>query len=420
MKVAVKLSWNRVQSWIFSDKSVLVVAALLWGLTFVVADSECTIQEFVRLECTDLRFGARRSTDVSTAPNMPEVSGQAQVPTAKGQVDVYASKGQFGDTFGVLNGLFGALTLWLVYRTFRRESESNAEQIRLAKEALHSERASSTAQIELVRIERYYGEIEAAKQAYNRLLQAVEIPELPHGQRSWAAAHGLFYTWKFIATIVCQAECQTVPSKIAPGTSQGIFLKVWRPVAAVYRWDDNASLYDRNTLERYEGEHFTSRWVESQVETLDTRITDKYLSALLDSWRANWTSNVYQFDALFRAWYHVCKAIANAAEFQIDSATEWRAAARWRAQLSWIELVYLLSNQCLSEGENGNGFPKAVAFSERYAMFDNFQPGIDPTAHFLNRLARGRVELAGARRLKDEAFSSDLARSRLTVDKVAD
>jgi hypothetical protein len=404
----------------FSDKSVLVVAALSWGLTFVVADSDCTIQEFVRLECTELRFGARRSADVSTTPNMPEVLGQAQVSTAKGQVDVSASKGQFGDTFGVLNGLFGALTLWLVYRTFRRESESNSEQIRLAKEALDSERASSAAQIELVRIERYYSEIEAAKQAYNRLLQAVEIPDIPEGKRSWPAAHGLFHAWKFIATIVCQAESQTVTSQIARGTSQDIFLKVWRPVAAAYRWDHNASLYDAITPERYEREHFTSRWVQSQIESLDARITDKYLSALLDSWRDSYTSNVYQFDALFRAWYHVCKAIANASEFQIDSATEWRAAARWRAQLSWIELVYLLSNQCLSEGENGNGFPKAVVLSERYAMFDNFQPGIDPTAHFLNRLARGRLELAGARRLKDEAFSSDLARSRLTVDKVAD
>ena len=125
--------------WKLSDTWIFTGAVFLWAVTFVVAISDCSIQQFLRMECTAWVIGTGPTQDFS------------------------AAKGQFGDTFGVLNGAFGALTLWLVYRTYRRETESNAEQIRLATEALDSERKSSAAQIELVRIERYYSEIESAK-----------------------------------------------------------------------------------------------------------------------------------------------------------------------------------------------------------------------------------------------------------------
>ena len=392
--------WKRSDTWIF------VGAAFLWLLTFVVAISDCSIQQFLRMECTAWLLGSGPTEKFSEA------------------------KGQFGDSFGVLNGAFGALTLWLVYRTYRRETESNAEQIRLATEtleaqrksnteqirlateALDSERKSSAAQIELVRIERYYSEIEAAKQAYNRLLQAVAIQD-HYDKRSWAAAHGLFFGWRFIAKLVRQSNTQLVPSRTDSQASLRIFLAMWRPVSVSYRWHDIRSAIDNYSPETYEPEHFTARWVESQIDLLDDDANSKYLSSLVKNWRETYSSNVYQYDALFRAWYHVCKAIANVSEFQIDAATEWRAAASWRAQLSWIEMVYLLCNQCLSEGETGNGFPRAVEFSERYAMFDNFQPGIDPAAHLLSRVARGYLSVGGARRLNDEAFASDLARKKL-------
>jgi hypothetical protein len=75
--------------------------------------------------------------------------------------------------------------------------------------------------------------------------------------------------------------------------------------------------------------------------------------------------------------------------------------------LSWVELIFLLANQALSEGD---GFPKAIERSKRYAMFDNFVPGFDPTAHALLREARainGPQHLTG---LPPECFDSKLAK----------
>lgn len=75
-----------------------------------------------------------------------------------------------------------------------------------------------------------------------------------------------------------------------------------------------------------------------------------------------------------------------------------------------------MANQSLSEGDSGNGFPRAVALSSRYAMFDNFVAGLDPTVHAVLQVGRGDIEIPGGRALPKECFSSEAAKNKNESD----
>ena len=352
---------------------VAIAVAVAWFATFLLALSDCSVQAIVRLECTDWTWG-------SAAASVKDIEKSV------------AMKGQFGDVFGLLNGAFGAFTLFFVYRAFRLESKS------------------SQAQIELVRLERYYAEVAAAIQSYNRLLRDILIPDKVHTgemRGTWPGAHGLFHLWK-VTVVFPQIQRAVRPSK-----TTGLLLQKWPDC-----WSPAAELYGYGTPTVQETWRQQS-WVEQQFG--DIEVPEKIAIAvhLRQRWQILYSENRYQLDALFRAWYHVCKAIKNADEYGVDPQTEWRMSSRFRAQLSWIELLFLLANQVLSEGDEGTGFPKAVDFSERYAMFDNFVPGLDPSAHALLGIANGLIPWPDARPLRAECFKSELAKSASFGAKVS-
>jgi hypothetical protein len=302
-------------------------------------------------------------------------------------------KGQFGDSFGVFTSLASAATLIIVFVAlwFQRAT------LDAANESLKSNQETSRAQLELVRLERYYGEIAVAIAAYNNALRAVEFAEKNKSGERWTGTHGMFHLWKTLAYGVAHyADPRSRLEMKSP-----IAHRIWYGVQKSYGIPIVESLLS--------GAKSTA-WVTLEVHAMNDDDRVAHLNVLVSQWCEIYDVNVYQLDALYRCWYHVCKAIANTKEFEIDAETEWRAASRFRAQLSWIELAYLLANQSITDTDTSYGYAKSRILSERYAIFDNFSLSIDPMAHFLLGIGKGTYILKGTKQLNLSAFSSDLAK----------
>ena len=359
-----------------SGRWVWMLAAFAWLITFVVAYSDCSIQQIVRMQCTGWSLGTFNSVDTEK---------------------IAAMKGQFGDVFGLLNGAFGAVTLWLVYLAYSREA------------------SSSEAQMDFVRRERYLAEIDASIQAYNRQLHDIVVLESQgeNRQQTWTSKHGLMTLWTSRLTRPVQIDPRGFLIAIeTPGLSpqdKRAKQSVWSPI--------NEHIEGYPTERKPLAPEFkNSKWVAQMLADSDKETAASFANAVREKWLVVYSEYRYQLDALFRTWYHTCKAVEQARALGIDAETEWRAAARWRSQLSWIELLFLLANQSLSEGDSGDGFPRAVELSSRYAMFDNFVAGLDPTVHAVLQVARGDIEIPGGRALPKECFSSEAAKNKNKSD----
>jgi hypothetical protein len=363
------------------DRWLAFFVALAWLFTFIIASSECFLMDFFRGQC---KVGWAVFDDVKSAK------------------DVAAAKGQFGDVFGVLNGAFGALTLFFVYRAFR------------------SERASSDAQISLVKLERYYAEVAAAVHAYEVALQGVAAAEWEELQQNdkpsrkfvtnWTSKHGLFHLWKQYFTIPAIRDQWAYSVESYRGR---IPSKVWAPIAVQMGIDlevESRVTFAQPHARTFYGEASVTQLLRDQSE--ENNDFQDLSNAVNGAWWRMYGSNRYQLDLLFRTWYHAFKTIATADDFDIDEATEWRIASRFRAQLSWIEMVFLLANQTFGNEPGSEGFPRAVEFSERYAMFDNFTPGLDPTVHALLAAAKGKTKHV-TNIFTLDSFESDRARKAL-------
>jgi hypothetical protein len=370
----------------YGERWLAVSVALAWLITFAIASSECFLIDVFRGQCT---------------------LGWAAFDDVKSPKDVATAKGQFGDVFGALNGAFGALTLFFVYRAFR------------------SERASSDAQIELVKLERYYAEVAAAVHAYEVALQGIAATEWEESQQNdrpsrrfvtnWVSRHGLFHLWKQHFTFAAIRD-QWAYSVNDSGVRKPS--KVWAPIAIQMGFDQYVEArvaYALPEVAPFVGETSVAQLLSDHAVG-GTDFQD-LANAVHGAWRCVYRSNRYQLDTLFRTWYHAFKTIATAVDFDVDEATEWRIASRFRAQLSWIEMVFLLANQTFGNEPGGEGLPKAIEFSERYAMFDNFTPGLDPTVHALLAAAKGRTEHVTTL-FTNDSFDSESARSALVARRL--
>jgi len=299
--------------------------------------------------------------------------------------------GELGDSFGMLNGLFGAITLWLVYRTYRGDRESSETQAEMSALQLDQAKFAADAQIALTRSERYMSEVAAASQSYNGLLHDIVAPDGP-GAR-WEGRNGLWHWWKRYL--------------IQPGVG---VRPGWKdaPTKPLTPWNTVRRLYDD---EQADTTLLGDAWVKEQVVSHCN--LDELVKYARPSWRKLYAQNWFQLDALFRSWFHVYKTINSAERMQVPAEIEWAAAARFRAQLSGIELAYLLANLVFSEGPDGKGFPEAIKMCERYAVFDNFAPGLDPIQYACLFGARGLSErgFAPERYIELSAFESRAAKA---------
>lgn len=89
------------------------------------------------------------------------------------------------------------------------------------------------------------------------------------------------------------------------------------------------------------------------------------LSAAMRKWESLYKDEEYQLDSLFRNLYRLIYWINSQDSTHISPAQKWLYVSIVRAQLSWIELVYLYYNGLTQRGAN---FKELI---ERYALFDN-------------------------------------------------
>jgi hypothetical protein len=318
----------------------------LWMLTFIVAYSECTVQEFVEARCFTLtRTSSGVSDAVSQRPESDRLNGivtksKAEEVAERKAADASEKKGQFGDFFGVLNALFGALTLVIVYSNLveerhhaKREREAakafHDASMKAQRDALDEARSSAQSSKAIQLRTNYYADINVAIQTYHRILGEVLVPVKDKEgalKSTWPARHGLFHLWHhFMVYKLRNAHVTRSPA----GTCDAI-------------WNDPF------TLPKYMAD--------------DSEGYQRLTNLTRDHWVTLYHENKYQLDALFRSWEFVYRTISrDKVNKQIDDATHEFAAASWYAQLSQIELQFVVAHATFGENKAFNHVFSQVA-----------------------------------------------------------
>jgi len=151
-------------------------------------------------------------------------------------------------------------------------------------------------------------------------------------------------------------------------------------------------LRDRHALMRWWQNrlHPIHVWLRSrtQFQGLENRVTgvsdqDKLRSlpvgdrglvskVAIERWDELYAEFEYELDSLFRVLYRLIVWIDSQDEDRLSLAQKWLYVSIVRAQLSWIELVYLFYN---GHTERGKAFKR---LAEKYALFDNLNFATDP------------------------------------------
>lgn len=125
--------------------------------------------------------------------------------------------------------------------------------------------------------------------------------------------------------------------------------------------------------------------------------------AALESWESLYRENEYQLDSLFRNLYRLILWIDSQHQDRMSLAEKWLYISIVRAQLSWIEMVYLFYNGYTERGKN---FKKLV---EKYALFDNLNFDSDRIIAHIKLHGHNNAQYA------ETAFDSRLARVKLDL-----
>lgn len=121
----------------------------------------------------------------------------------------------------------------------------------------------------------------------------------------------------------------------------------------------------------------------------------------LEKWDSVYQKNEYQLDSLFRNLYRLILWVDSQDVNRISAAQKWLYVSVVRAQLSWIEMVYLFYN---GQTSRGSKFRRLV---EKYALFDNLNFKSDVVITHLKLHAQTDIRYANT------AYNSRLARKEL-------
>jgi hypothetical protein len=262
-------------------------AIFLWFGTFLIALSDCTIQQVIQFKCTDFytptpivksidKDKNEEKTEILKVPSASENEIFLILPKTPPSVEPPPSasglKGQFGDFFGVLNALFGALTIILVYSTF------GVQKLQLD----HSSQNASEQQLS-ARYERYLSEITSATNAYNTALGAILVPS--NDGKNWAGRHGLYHLWHTnIILPGCSnpsiAEQMRIPhypliSYVHPETGNAPSdISMWSPLRQQFNFESKVQ----------NSSWSNEQWVRTQVDNLSTEVKILFVKSLVESW----------------------------------------------------------------------------------------------------------------------------------------
>lgn len=268
------------------------------------------------------------------------------LPVGEQKVDVLALRGQLGDSFGPFNALVSSLALVGLISTLVLQ-QSIAKQHQFQIQLFH------------------------AIEAYRSLLESFETPsrgDLPRpGASAIRGRSGLEYAWKRYLVAVFEAKASE-----------------FRLVAPINLDAAEASLDFAAISQLTKAAGDQSTILISQQES---RV--RVLEALGQAWWMLYSSHRHHLDAMFRAWYTVHRILNEAPRYSVSPRSQFLYAASFRAQVSWIEMVFLLANQ--SGLPHNAKFPNACRFANYFCVYDNIEASTDITVSLLIELAKGRL-----------------------------
>lgn len=121
-------------------------------------------------------------------------------------------------------------------------------------------------------------------------------------------------------------------------------------------------------------------------------------SKAMEKWEHLFLENITQLDSPFRVLYRLIVWIDSQDKDRLSPSQKWLYVSIVRAQLSWIELVYLFYN---GHTERGRAFKR---LAEKYALFDNLNFATDPVIAIVRECPPDSVGY------QPSAFDSRLAR----------
>ena len=243
-----------------------------------------------------------------------------------------AGWGQVGDYFGgMLNPVFGFLTILALVITLIQQSR----ELKLSREELELSRRELRNSAEALR-------------GQNRAIERQSFEQT-------------FFTWlktyrEMLASI--ESSQQGFPDQLT-GPLPGSLVK------------------DKQALKSWWGQHLSKEvlnidFIQGEIASLDQDGRNQISRNALQGWEELYTTNEYQLDNIFRILYRLILWIHSQDNNRLSPAQKWLYVSIVRAQLSWIELVYLFYN---GHTERGNSFKH---LAEKYALFDNLTFATDP------------------------------------------
>lgn len=124
----------------------------------------------------------------------------------------------------------------------------------------------------------------------------------------------------------------------------------------------------------------------------------KFKNIIMREWDALYIGYQYQLDSLYRVLYRLIVWIDTQPSEKLTKERKWFYISIIRAQLSWIEMVYLFMNGLTDRGV------KFKPLIEKYALFDNLTVDHDPAIKYLKENSHEDETYI------QSAFNSEIAR----------
>lgn len=132
------------------------------------------------------------------------------------------------------------------------------------------------------------------------------------------------------------------------------------------------------------------------------------VDAAIESWEELYKGNEHQLDSLFRNLYRFILWIDSQPPDRFSAARKWFYVSIVRAQLSWIEMVYLFYNGHTERGKKLN------QLIDRYALFNNLNFESDRVIAHIQKVGCKGFSYSEA------AFDSEIARHKLGLPMTAE
>lgn len=279
-------------------------------------------------------FLALSTTSPDWFPNL------LRLPSPSDNNSTLMMRGQFGDAFGAFNALVSTIALVVLYFTLK------AQQIQLKSQQRQGEATNR-----LFKQQQFQDQFYRAIDAYRTLLSDITVRHKPaESEIVHMGRQALNSLWRYSLVARLPAEFNDkfeFARRAQKEASSDEFI---------------------STLKHLRNAEVAINQFAASLK-VDAALAQEVLGAIGRTWYTLYQANRFQLDALFRAWYTVYRILDTAKNYEIPASAIDLYSAMFRAQLSWVEMAFLLVNQ--SSLPEAPAFPRACFYSNEYAVFDN-------------------------------------------------